>query len=88
MKEIVDVHFSDLDSKLLNNALDYFYSLRARADIRKKPSTSELVDWISALVRGGIDAKEMSKKLFSWSTFKKESDLEAAKHPYKDKFSY
>ena len=35
MKEIVDVHFENLDSKLMNAALDYFYSLRARPDIRK-----------------------------------------------------
>ena len=62
MKEIVDVHFENLDSKLMNAALDYFYSLRARPDIRKKPSTSELVDWISALVRAGIDPKELAKK--------------------------
>lgn len=89
MKEIIDVHFSDLDKKMLNAALDYFYILRSRADIRKKPSTSELIDWISALCKGGISPRDIEKKApFLGVLLKKENDLEAAKSPYKPKYSY
>ena len=87
MKEIVAVHFSDLDQKLLNAALDQFYTLRARPDIRKKPSTSELIDWISALLRAGLSAKDLEKNApFLGVLLKKESDLEAAKSDYKPRY--
>ena len=53
MRKIVDVHHPNLDSKLLDQVLIKFYWLRGQPELRKKPSTSELIDWISALLRSG-----------------------------------
>ncbi len=53
MRKIVAVHHPNLDAKLLDQVLIKFYWLREQSELRKKPSTSELVDWISALLRSG-----------------------------------
>ena len=50
MRRIVEVHFPDIKKKLLKEALEVFYSLREVTGIKKKPSTSELLDWIKLLV--------------------------------------
>ena len=55
MEAILRVHFEDLDEQLLRQALAAFYWLRELRGIEKKPSTSELVDWIRALAAGGVD---------------------------------
>ena len=54
MRRIVDVHHPNLDAKLLDQVLIKFYWLREQSELRKKPSTSELIDWIAALLRAGI----------------------------------
>lgn len=53
MKEIVKSHFPDIETTFLERALNMFYSLRSREDLRKKPSTSELLDWIHVLLSMG-----------------------------------
>lgn len=50
MAQIVHVHFPDIKKTLLKEALEVFYSLREVNGIKKKPSTSELLDWIKLLV--------------------------------------
>ncbi len=55
MEQIVKVHFPDIKQRLLKEALEVFYSLRDVNGIRKKPSTSELLDWIKLLVIEDID---------------------------------
>lgn len=50
MQKIIQVHFPDLDEKLLNASFSLFYGLRQMNQLRKKPSTSELVDWIRLLL--------------------------------------
>ena len=76
MQEIVKVHHPDLDQKILSQCLVKFYGLRELPDLRKKPSTSELVDWIAAIVRGGISVKALDKELpFLGTLLKKEADL-------------
>jgi MoxR-like ATPase len=50
MTRIVDVHFPDLKKDLLAEALQTFFGLRALSGLKKKPSTSELLDWIKLLV--------------------------------------
>ena len=50
MRAIVDVHFPDLKKDLLAEALSAFFELRATPGLKKKPSTSELLDWIKLLV--------------------------------------
>ena len=63
MGEIVRAHFPKLEENLLNEAMAAFYEIRGYRDIRKKPSTSELIDWISALQIGGIDPSRSRKEL-------------------------
>lgn len=63
MAQIVAVHHPDLDQRLLQGAMDAFYELRESPALRKAPSTSELIDWLSALVHGGIDAELLAATL-------------------------
>lgn len=80
MEEIVKVHYPDVEDNLLKNAMDVFYAIRTIKDIRKKPSTSELIDWINALQIAGISADEIKTKLpFIGVIVKKDEDLEIAK---------
>ena len=82
MEEIVRVHFPDVEANLLQNAMEVFYEIRSIRDIRKKPSTSELIDWINALQIGGIPADRIKKALpFIGVVVKKDEDLELVKHP-------
>ncbi len=55
MTDIVRVHHPDVEDELLRQVLVRFYWLRDLPDLRKRPSTSELIDWIAALRRGGIE---------------------------------
>ena len=76
MREIVAVHHKKLDEKLLEQVLIKFYWLREQPEFRKKPSTSELVDWISALIRGGVTQEQIEKTLpFVGVLLKKEQDV-------------
>ena len=80
MEEIVRTHYPDVEEHLLKNAMDVFYSIRALRDIRKKPSTSELIDWINAMQIGGISAEEIRAKLpFIGVVVKKDEDLETVR---------
>ncbi len=54
MRQIIAVHHPDLDQILLGQALEMFYTLRALNDLQKRPSTSELLDWVQALALGGV----------------------------------
>ena len=81
MEEIVRVHFDQLDEALLQQTLDAFYRIREMDDIEKKPSTSELVDWIHALMLSGIPQEEILQKLpFAGVLLKKDRDLEVLHH--------
>ena len=76
MEEIVRVHLPDVEDNLLKQAFQVFYDIRAMKDVRKKPSTSELIDWINVLQLGGINADEIRKKLpFVGVIVKKDEDL-------------
>ena len=75
MEEIIRVHFPDIKNSLLREALKAFYSLREIDEFRKKPSTSELIDWIRALIDGGIPLENISKDIpFVGTLLKKEMD--------------
>ena len=81
MEEIVRVHFPDVEANLLKQAMDTFYDIRAIHDIRKKPSTSELIDWVNALQIGGIPADKIKAELpFIGVVVKKDEDLELVRH--------
>lgn len=77
MTEIVHVHHPTLEDQLLQQALDGFYALRQIDALRKKPSTSELIDWLQALVAGGVSPEQLEDKLpFLGVLMKKENDVE------------
>ena len=76
MQEIVRVHFGDLDEILVRQALAAFYWVRELREIEKKPSTSELVDWLRALVAGGVEPSCITKEIpFAGVLLKKDKDL-------------
>ena len=77
MEEIVRTHYPNVEENLLKNAMEVFYQIRSLRDIRKKPSTSELIDWIHALQIGGISADRIRAELpFVGVIVKKDEDLE------------
>lgn len=81
MEQIVRTHYPDVEANLLKNAMDVFYQIRSIRDIRKKPSTSELIDWINALQMNGIEPDRIRKELpFVGVVVKKDEDLETVKH--------
>ena len=76
MEAILRVHFEDLDEQLLRQALAAFYWLRELRGIEKKPSTSELVDWIRALAVGGVDPSRIEDTIpYAGVLLKKDKDL-------------
>jgi MoxR-like ATPase len=78
MRRIVAVHHPHLEAKLLDQVLIKFYWLREQSELRKKPSTSELVDWISALLRSGIGNDQLEAHIpFLGALLKKEQDVDA-----------
>src|SRR5665648_638439 len=78
MRRIVKVHHPDLEARLLDQAMETFYRLREIPGIQKKPSTSELIDWLQALVIGGVEPEEISKRLpFLGVVLKKNQDIDA-----------
>ncbi|MXP09552.1 AAA family ATPase [Pseudoblastomonas halimionae] len=50
MQEIIDVHFPDIQKQLVTKAMEIFYELREVPGLKKKPSTSELLDWLKLLM--------------------------------------
>ena len=75
MREIVDVHHPDVDKRLLEQVLAKFYWLRDQKELRKRPSTSELIDWISALMRAGMDPAKLESEIpFMGALLKNEQD--------------
>ncbi|MCQ4726364.1 MoxR family ATPase [Anaerotignum faecicola] len=87
MEEIVKVHFDSLDEKLLAQVMDTFYWIR-EMDIQKKPSTSEVIDWIQALEIGGVSPELIKKEVpFAGVLLKKNEDLETLER-VKRRFKY
>ena len=78
MSDIVQVHHPELEEELLRQVLIAFYWLREQTEIRKRPSTSELIDWIAALRRAGVRKEAMEEKLpFLGVLLKHEQDLDS-----------
>ncbi|WP_346914364.1 MoxR family ATPase [uncultured Roseibium sp.] len=59
MTEIVEVHFPGLKQRLLREALTLFYDVRDVPGLKKKPSTSELIDWIKLLLNEDVDPETL-----------------------------
>lgn len=86
MADIVHVHFPELGSTLLERAMDAFYALRGVDGLRKRPSTSELLDWLGALIATGVAPESLKDHVPMVGTLiKREQDLSllarAAKGP-------
>ena len=77
MTEIVHAHYGDIDKKLVEQAMEAFYSLRDMNELQKKPSTSELLDWIQALIISGVDIKKVVDEIpYVGVLLKKNEDIE------------
>jgi MoxR-like ATPases len=82
MQKIVAVHFPDIREELLRAALESFFELRGVSGLKKKPSTSELLDWLKLLLAEnipadqlrGVDAKQIVPPL-AGALLKNEQDL-------------
>jgi MoxR-like ATPase len=75
MEEIVKVHFPHVKGNLLRQAMTTFYALRKIDDFRKKPSTSELIDWIRVLIASSTPDDMITTDIpFAGTLLKKETD--------------
>ncbi len=79
MKQIVRVHHPDMDERVLDQCLEVFYGLRELPRLRKRPTTSELIDWILALKRSGVSLARVGGGIpFLGTLLKTEQDMELA----------
>ncbi|MEI5639496.1 MULTISPECIES: AAA family ATPase [unclassified Pseudoalteromonas] len=62
MQQIIDVHYPDIKANLVQRALESFFQLRETPNLKKKPSTSELLDWLKLLMAEDIDADTLHDK--------------------------
>ena len=87
MASIVHAHFPDLKQGLVNEALGIFFGLREVKGLKKKPSTSELLDWIRLLVIEDVAPRDLADTAaneeippFVGSMVKNEQDMERLAH--------
>lgn len=77
MARIVRVHHPQVTAAVLDNALEIFYGLRSTPRLRKRPTTSELIDWICALQKAGVDLSRVGGGIpFLGTLLKNEHDVE------------
>lgn len=77
MEEIIKVHFDKVEEHLLEQVLETFYWIRGLYQIQKKPSTSEVIDWIRALQLGGVDVDRIRQEVpFAGVLLKKNEDID------------
>lgn len=80
MEEIIRVHFGDMDKKLVHAAMEAFYAIRDMRQIQKKPSTSELLDWVQALSISGASVDEIRERIpYIGVLLKKNQDIDIVK---------
>ncbi len=86
MQRIVEVHHPGLEAALVTQALETFYQLRDFQRLRKRPSTSELIDWIGVLKASGIKSSQLEEGLpFVGALLKREQDLQAVAEAFGSK---
>lgn len=59
LRQIVDVHYPDISQQLVSQALEVFFNIRKAPGLKKKPSTSELVDWLKLLMADQIGVEAL-----------------------------
>jgi MoxR-like ATPase len=62
MREIIDVHFPDIQKILVTKAMDIFYEIREVPGLKKKPSTSELLDWLKLLLNEDMPLEVLQER--------------------------
>src|SRR5579859_2781854 len=62
MRQIIDVHYPGIKQKLVSEALNVFYQIRDVPGLKKKPSTSELLDWLKLLLNEDIPAETLRER--------------------------
>jgi MoxR-like ATPase len=76
MEKIAQVHYPNLRENLISHIVAKFYFIRQKHELKKRPSTSELLDWIQAIVAGGITEQDLNKRLpFLGVLLKTEEDV-------------
>lgn len=63
MVDIIKVHYPEMEQRLIQQSLEAFYKLRGISGIMKRPSTSELLDWLQALALGGMNPERIVREL-------------------------
>jgi len=90
LTKIIEVHYPDLEQRLTQEAMEQFYAIRNIRGLKKKPSTSELLDWIKLLMVGKInadglkEAQEQGRVPLVGAIIKNEQDLALLKHLQKN----
>lgn len=78
MSDIIKVHFPEIEDNIISQVTAAFYYVRSLRDIQKKPSTSEIIDWIQALTISGIPIDRITKEIpFAGVILKKNEDIDA-----------
>ena len=81
MTDIVHAHYDNIEDHLLEMAMRAFYRVRDLPTVAKKPSTSELLDWLQALRLGGVDPEKIEEELpYAGILLKTTEDLTAVKN--------
>lgn len=84
MAQIVRVHYPALEEHLLTQVLEAFYKIRLLPQIKKKPSTSEILDWIQALVHAGVDVGRIAREVpYVGVLLKKNEDIDALRRNWR-----
>ena len=84
MADIVRVHYPDIDDRLLDQVLEAFYKIRNLPQIKKKPSTSEIIDWIQALQHGNADVRRIVREVpYLGVLLKKNEDIDALRRQWR-----
>lgn len=80
MRDIILAHYPDIETELMDQVLDRLFYVREYFELKKKPSTSEVLDWIGALKLSGIPTDKLRSDLPLLSfLIKKDEDLETVK---------
>ena len=80
MRDIVLAHYPEIEEKLMEQAIEAFFYVRDYFELKKKPGTSELLDWISALKLSGLPVDDLRRDLpLTGFLLKKDEDREAVR---------
>lgn len=89
MEDIINVHFPKIEKNIIREALKRFYWIREFDMLRKKPSTSELLDWLQALVAGGVPVRVIEQEIpFIGTLLKKKEDIDLVEKSGKSHYAF